>query len=129
MKRKLVLTACLLALAAVTAAYGQGVTIKASVDFSFVVEGKPLPAGTYEFTRESSEQAFRVASEGKEKAVALVITRLYVDLTTSPKEPRVVFDKVGENYTLSEIWIPGHDGYVLALTKGKHEHKAISASR
>ncbi len=54
------------------------------------------------------------------------LTRVAAGMHTSPADGHVVFDKIGDAYTLAEIWIPGQDGYILAVTKAKHEHRIIN---
>ena len=70
--------------------------------------------------------AVRVTDGSKDMAVAQVLTRLAAGMHTSPADGHVVFDKIGDVYTLAEIWIPGQDGYVLAVTKAKHEHRIVN---
>jgi hypothetical protein len=41
---------------------------------------------------------------------------------------RVVFDKVGEQRFLSEIWIPGQDGLQVRGTTQAHKHESVGAS-
>lgn len=125
MKTRIMLTVGLFAFLAAAAAYGQPLAVRAQIDFPFTVEGKVLPAGTYDFTRDDSASAFRV-TDGKNGALALVQTRLAGAIHTSSADAHIVFDKIGETYTLSEIWIPGLDGYVLSVAKGKHEHKVVN---
>jgi hypothetical protein len=48
---------------------------------------------------------------------------------TTPEDAHIVFDVVGDKHMLSEIWIPGEDGYLLLATKGKHGHKVINIPR
>lgn len=126
MKARILLTLGLFALIAASAAYAQPLVVKAQIDFPFTVEGKVLPAGTYEFTRDDAASAFRVTDGGKNAALALVLTRLAAVTHTTSEDAHVIFDKVGDAYTLAEIWLPGLDGYVLASTKGKHEHKVVN---
>jgi hypothetical protein len=111
-------------LLATMSAYAQ-TTVKAQITFPFTVEGKALPAGQYVFTLQESGDVFRVAGEGKD-VMANVITRLGGDMRSAPKGTHLVFDKVGELYLLSEIWVPGTDGYLLLATKGLHAHKTVN---
>ena len=129
MKTKIMLTMSLIALLAVTSGYGQQSSVKAKIDFPFTVEGKVLPAGDYEFVRDTSALVFRVTSEGKDRALVPVVTRLAGETHTTMQDAHVVFDKVGDTCSLSEIWIPGEDGYMLLITKGKHEHKVVNVQR
>lgn len=128
MKKSLLLG--LVVLVAAMSAYGQTVfgqtmTVKAKIAFPFTVEGKALPAGTYEFTLLTNGDTFRVQGEGKE-VMATVVTRLGGDMRSAPKGTHLVFDKVGELCLLSEIWVPAEDGFMLLATKGAHAHKTVN---
>ena len=105
----------------VTSALAQGPSLKAKIDFPFTVGTKMFPAGTYTFIKEDPSDAFRVTGE-KTEAVAPILTRI---ASMMPTLDAVVFDVVGDKYILAEIWIPGDDGYVVATTKIKHEHKIV----
>lgn len=130
MKTKVLLAMCLLALLAAGTAYGQSPeAIKAKIDFPFTVEGKVLPAGNYEFARTDPAVDFRVTDEGKNVTLMPIVTRLSGEMHTTPQDAHLVFDVVGGTYFLSEIWIPGEDGYLFLATKGKHEHKVINVKR
>lgn len=94
--------------------------------FAFEVGGKVVPAGKYDI--EQITQELLVFRPAKGPAVeAKVITRL-AQPATPLVEPKVVFDKVGDKYLVSEVWLPGRDGFLLAGTKEKHTHHAVKAS-
>ncbi len=103
------------------------VVIKAKIPFAFTVEGKVLPAGQYEFIPDNPE-TIRVQGSGA-GAIAMVMTRLAGALHTTPQDAHIVFDKVGDKYTLSEIWPLTGDGYLLYITKGKHEHHVVNVPK
>jgi hypothetical protein len=126
MKTKILLAVGLFAFVAGLAVFAQLAEIKATIDFPFKVEGKVLPAGAYDFVRDDSAAAFRVTDGGKNSAIALIQTRLSSEIHTTPADAHIVFDKIGETCLLSEIWIPGQDGYVIMVTKGPHEHKVVN---
>jgi len=112
-------------------AYGQlGRSLVAKVDFSFGVPGKTLPAGTYVVSYDSSNPAMLVIRSRDNKAEAMVpfVTRL-AQLGTPADIARLVFDKVGNESYLSEVWIPGEDGFLLIGTKGKHSHTIVKGSK
>ncbi len=129
MKMKIAVTIGLVAL--LTAAFGLAQTVqslRANIPFQFIVEGKALPPGEYNFIR--NEGSFQVVSVKKgPSAVALVITTLGGGIHTTPQDAHIVFDKVGDSYFLSEIWIPQMDGFLLNATKEKHEHRTINIPR
>ncbi len=128
MKTKIVLAICFLALVAMAAGSAQaGLNIRADIPFQFVVKGTTLPAGQYEFVRRDYDQAIEVVPATKgPSTIALVITRLGQKIHTTPKDDHIVFDKVGNTYFLSELWISGEEGFVLYITKEKHEHRTIN---
>ena len=126
MKTKIMAAAGIFALLAGMSLYGQQPTINAKIDFSFTVEGKVLPPGQYEFRRDTEAKVFRVQGEGKNGALANILTRLAGDMHTTPQDSHLVFDVVDGTYMLSEIWYPGEDGYLVLATKGKHEHKVVN---
>ncbi len=129
MKTKILLTVGLMALFAVMTGYGQPQEmVKAKIDFSFKVEGKVLPPGQYEFARDPKAMEFRVQGEGKIAALVPILTRMAAEIHSTHQDAHLVFDVVGDTHLLSEIWIPGEDGYVLLVTKGPHTHKVINLS-
>ena len=128
MKTRITLLLGLLVLVGATYAYAQMAELKAPVDFAFTVEHKVLPAGDYTFKRTDDGTAFRiqgVGMEAKKGALALIITRLEGSMRDLKKGAYLVFDNVGDTNTLSEIWTPGEDGYLVGITKAKHMHKTV----
>jgi hypothetical protein len=110
--------------------YGQSRVVKANIPFAFNVEGKTLPAGQYEFLPDTNGATMRILGAGKGSSVlAMIQTRMAAEIHTTPNDAHIVFDKVGDVYTLSEVWVPGVDGFMLHLTKGKHEHKVVDVSK
>jgi hypothetical protein len=126
----LVLIGLCLVLAAM--AYGQ-TAVKANIPFAFTAGTKALPAGSYEvYPVPSAAGVVDVrmrSADGKTAVLVPVITRLSGAIHTTPQDSHLVFDKVGENFSLSEVWIPGSDGYVLSTTAKQHEHRVIDVPR
>ena len=131
MKRCIVMVMSLIALLAATSGYAQAPPrITAKIAHPFTVGKSVLPAGQYDFVGESKPRMMiRIVSEGKNIAYVPVLTQLAAAIHTTPKDAHIVFDKVGDRYWLSEIWIPGHDGYMLLSTKEKHEHEVLDVQR
>jgi hypothetical protein len=127
-KMLMMLTLSVLLIAA-SASAQRAVSMSAKVPFAFTVAGKVLPAGDYKFSQSPGAAAITVRSaDGKESAIALILTRMAAGIHTTAQDSHVVFDKVGNSYFLSEIWVPGMDGYVLNVTKEMHEHAIFDAS-
>lgn len=128
MRTKLLLTFSVFALLAITLAYGQAQAIRANIPFAFIAQGKTLPAGQYQFVPDSATESMRVEGTGKGAVAVLVpvITRLGGAIHTSKQDAHIVFDDVGGVYTLSEIWAPDADGWLLFATKGKHQHRTVN---
>ena len=117
-----------IALLVATLGLGQ-VIVRANIPFEFTLLGKVLPAGQYQFTREPGKDIIRVSGTAKGAAViAPIVTRLSKAVHTLDNT-HLVFDKVGETHFLSELWIPGQDGYLLHSTKGHHEHMVVDVPR
>ncbi len=116
------------------AANAQGLVpeVKVTIDHSFVVNGKTLPAGYYTLTYDDAAGSFAVSGRGLKDADALatVQTRLSgpnenIKLT----EARLIFDVVGGKYILSEIWVPNQEGFLVGSEKLAHTHSVTKARR
>ncbi len=131
MGAKLLLWLSLIALLSATLALGQEVTsVTGDIPFAFVVSGKTLPAGHYSFVPSADGLTMRIVGADKNNlAVVRVVTRLGGPIHTTAQDSHIVFDSVGGVYTLSEIWVPDLDGWMLAATKGKHEHRVVDIPR
>jgi hypothetical protein len=100
--------------------------VSVNVPFSFIVKDKEMPAGRYEigpFGNDETKLAIR-SNLGGGQVLVPVIERL-ADI--GAKEPKVVFDKMddGKSY-LSEVHIPGQDGFLVGIAKGKETHVTVS---
>jgi hypothetical protein len=104
-------------------AYAQNAT---TVDFpfQFVAGGQTHVAGKYEVRLNEDRMGVTLVPAKGTPNVLLSITRLAPSEKASP-EGRVVFDKVGNTYYLSEVWLPGEDGFLLYAEKGVHQHHSI----
>ncbi len=131
MRTKIGVVSSLLILLVVVSAYGQAThTFRAKIPFAFMIGKQVLPEGQYEFRITSTPDTLDVVNLDKgPSAVAPIITRLAAGIHTTPKDSHIVFDKVGDVYTLSEIWESGQDGCLVNWTKGKHEHQIINVPK
>ncbi len=125
--RTLVVSSLLIFLiAALTHGQTSSAIVRAKIPFSFVIGKQTLPAGQYEFVPSQRPEGMKVISLDQKPEVFMpLITRLAAKTHSTPSDSHIVFDKVGDVYTLSEIWVPGEDGFLFHATKGKHEHHII----
>ncbi len=127
MKTRLVVVTTFLTLLGAVIAYGQlAEKVRADIPFPFTADGKVFAAGHYTFTRDSQGQTFTFRGPDNVRGAAIVLTRLAGEIHTTPEDSHLVFDKVGDTYYLSEIWVPGSDGFLLHSTKEKHEHRVLN---
>jgi hypothetical protein len=100
---------------------------KVSVPFKFTAGSSTLPAGTYYFATQASATRMEVRDAGQ-KVVSMipVITRLAKSgKSAASASARLVFDTVGEERYLSEVWMAGADGFLVRATAEKHEHAVV----
>ena len=102
--------------------YAQSLTV--NIDFPFQAGHKTLPAGTDTVEKpDDNSIAIRGASGA---AVLVILTQL--GRHDVDKDLELVFDKVGDQNLLSEVWFPGQDGYLLLSTKQAHAHAVVGGS-
>ena len=126
--RTLIMSSFSLALLMSVFAHGQAPQrVTAKIPFSFTAAGKVLPAGEYDFTSNTDSSMMRVAASGSGNPQVLqqIITRLSSAIHTTPRDAHIVFDRIGDSHILSEIWIPGFDGYLMNPTKATHQHVLV----
>ncbi len=137
MKRRAMATGVALAIllvAGVASAFAQA---DFKVPFPLQAGGKKLGAGDYAVVKTAEGGlVLRQASTGKETPIA-VIERIAQPVPPLVG-PRLVFDEVGDFapsyteymtvYVLSEVWLPGEDGYRVHVTKGAHKTKTVNGT-
>ena len=127
MKKYLAAVLLVLVSTAAFAAAQEASAVTANVPFAFLVGTKSFPAGMYEFTASDNLGEIKVLNlKGRDAAIAPVITRL------SPKsedEAAVVFDVAGADHYLSEIYVPGLDGFLVKGSPSKHTHVTVKGGK
>ncbi len=123
--KKSTLTICVLVFAVVTwgtLAYAE--TLVANIPFSFKAVGKEYPAGKYRIEVNVQSEVIKLMNEATGQGALLPFT----SLLSERDEALVVFDKKGDQYYLSEVYIPGIDGYEFKGATGKHTHVKVKGS-
>ena len=131
MKRRVVVllaAAVLLGVVHPAVSYAQDSAL-VTISFPFVAEGKTMSAGSYELALNNDRTAFVLTASPKGTGVFLTtVTRL-----AAPEPPsgdfRIVFDKVADTFYLSEVWLPGQDGYLVYAANVKHTHATVKGHK
>jgi hypothetical protein len=89
--------------------------IRANVPFSFTVNKKVLPPGTYNVT---SGTAHSLLIRGYGSAAVAMGQHAESATSTSPK---LVFHRYGDEYILREVWMGRASGYQLPQTSRERE--------
>jgi hypothetical protein len=114
--------------AGVSAAYAQG-AVTSDVPFAFKLGNKTFEPGKYTFRPDDQDAVITITSPKGASSPAIVETRL-AEPDPSLGDGRLVFDKVGDVYYLSELWVPGaEDGFLLHITKGPHTHVNVKLNK
>jgi hypothetical protein len=77
---------------------------KVAVPYNFVAAGKLLHAGTYTFTRESSEGALRLVNIDRKESGILILATTFESALSDGTTLR--FERMGDLYILSAIETP-----------------------
>jgi len=101
-------------------------TLSLNVPFAFQAAGALQPAGVYRLSVDSEPDVITLTSAAGEQASIRVLGRMEGPLS-SPGPAAVAFEKVGETYYLSEMWIPYIEGYQTYTTKEKHSRRMVPA--
>jgi hypothetical protein len=130
MKHKSMLIFTLMFLLGLTTVFAENQgALHVNIPFKFFFGGKPFEPGEYAVSNPASAPKFisLQALKGKSGHQVAIITRL--DAThEGSKAQRLVFDTVGEEKHLSEVWLPGKDGFLILGTPQEHHHQVVTAS-
>ena len=96
------------------------------IAFPFHAGGETLVAGKY-FIEQATNELLMLRS-ADDKAVEMRVSTRLAQPSTMLGEPAVSFDQVGESYFISEVWIPGRDGFLLSGTMVPHSHVTVKAA-
>ena len=131
MKTRVAIALSVVSILAVALAYGQsqGAIARVDIPFKFMVGKKEMPAGKYEFAKQGAAQSsllLRNLDTSKATFVP-VVERLAETSPLEKHKARVVFDTVGDQKFLSELWPADNaDGYLVGITKGEEKHEVLT---
>ncbi|MEJ2083404.1 MAG: hypothetical protein P8Y94_14835 [Acidobacteriota bacterium] len=118
--------AVLLGLATAPAFAYSGTTVDVNVPFSFIIQGKVLPAGQYQLMQTTVQDNQWVIQNVKNDSQQAMFTTEQEDVTHSRGDTYVSFKEVNHKEYLSDIWTEGSDqGWhvpvALELAQGSHQ--------
>lgn len=127
MKRAIAVFAVLGLLPLLSLAQVSGGGVIANIEFSFYAAGKLLPAGTYEYKATEAQDVMQVTNTSTRATIMVpILTSISKKL---PADAEVVFDKMGNDYYLTEVFAPGLDGFLVKGASGKHTHVSVKAKK
>jgi hypothetical protein len=80
-----------------------GTSIRINIPFNFIVRGRTLPSGTYEFRRINDTQEALIVRNVVDHHDQVIFQTERLDEAKAPNHSEIVFHRYGEGYFLSEI--------------------------
>jgi hypothetical protein len=112
-------------------------TIVADIPFDFVIGDQTLPAGKYTMKVSDDTNLNLLALRNDRGRTVLFFQTLDVEANQEPRHTELVFNKIGDEYFLSRIWLEGsNSGDELEKSKAerrledggmKSEHMSVMA--
>ncbi len=97
------------------------------IPFQFYVDGNLLPAGSYEFSPNAQGTHVELHNVQSEKTMLISV------LTSISLRPvngaEAVFDVVGTDHYLSELYFKGMDGFAFNGAPTKHIHQVVESAQ
>ena len=126
-----VASGCLLIAGAVVNLNAQSpdTTVRASIPFDFIVNGKQLPAGNYQLKRLGDEPTTMIVRNIDDSHAFAVFLTEPNTARTIPRRSELVFDHLGDSYFLSRIWDAGEQtGRLLPASRQERRMEREVAS-
>jgi hypothetical protein len=99
-----------------------------TVPFSFVANGRAFTAGQYMIVPDNEHEVLNLLPKDPKAGSAFLPVETRIAETTSLAAPEVVFDRINGQLYVSELLLPGEDGYLLLVTKAKHTHQSLKGA-
>jgi len=131
MRFRTLISTVVLSLAATLSPYAMAQTgsieLVTKIPFKFIVSKKLYNEGTYTVLRRSDNTLSiqLMGDSGKQLVAMPVLTRLARQHVKYESRGSLVFDVIGDQYFLSEVWMPEVDGYQVSTTTQIHKHEFV----
>ena len=116
---------CVVALALASSLAWAASSVFVDAPFSFMAKDTAMPAGHYEIRPDSDMTNLVIRNTGGSSGRTVTVPVIERLADTGAKESKVVFDKVEGKHYLSEVHIPGMDGFLVGIAKGKETHEVL----
>lgn len=127
MKRLVALGVAVVLTAFAGYAWAQAQSSPVKIGFSFLAAGKIVSSGTYSIEPTSSGTVVLRDKRGQVAAELKPLKSL--GLNGDTQEPKLVFILSSPMRVLSEIWLPGHEGYLVGTVTGSNQQQIVGGSR
>ena len=128
MRNRSFVTLGALALLAAASAFGQQ-KLRVDVPFEFHVAGAVLPAGQYDVDRDGRNIRNLLFLDCDACGSRVIALTYPTGGGTAADRGRLVFNKYGDTYFLSEVWVPGYaQGGALTQSKSEQELARVTMS-
>jgi hypothetical protein len=105
------------------AAFGPGsVELRVNIPFNFMVGNHMLAAGAYRVSDPSQTLAFLQIRNQKAHHGSAIVRTISMEASTGNTESKLVFNRYGDHYFLSQVWTAGHTGG-YTIPKSSHERE------
>jgi hypothetical protein len=123
MKKQLIASFAVLLLVPLFAIAQEPAMVVANINFAFHAGGQVMPAGTYDFRMDESGFAVILTNQKTDDSIVLPsIARLD---QLNGDEASVEFEKVGDQYYISELNVPDMDGFQFAGVPMRQTHVSV----
>ena len=111
------------------AASGRAASVGFHIPFDFVIAGKTLPAGEYVVERSTQHSAagLSIRSVGRNSGVYVLTAN--VESNERPEDSKLVFNRYGDRYFLSEFWTAGQASGRKLIKSGEERAFEREAAR
>ena len=97
--------------------------VEVNIPFEFSAGNTPRPAGVYTIKRLSGENVTLRSADGKSR---VILNAPVTDTSTDPNAvERLVFEKHGDQYALSQIWLTADTGRQVWTRKNNEKSERI----
>ena len=84
---------------------------KVTAPFNFVVGKQALPAGNYIVHWEKASNKLQICEDG---VICETVETAAIKAPKIPAQPKVIFNRYGDNQFLRQIWLPDGTGFELS---------------